>query len=39
MLSIFGHRFMGIAESMGKTLQRTSVSVNIKEVSEKGTKM
>ncbi|GMH55558.1 hypothetical protein TrRE_jg3563 [Triparma retinervis] len=31
MLSIFGHRFMGIAESMGKTLQRTSVSVNIKE--------
>ena len=30
-LSIFGHRFMGIAESMGKTLQRTSVSVNIKE--------
>ena len=31
MLSIFGHRFMGIAESMGKTLARTSVSVNIKE--------
>lgn len=30
-LSIFGHRFMGIAESMGKTLARTSVSVNIKE--------
>mmetsp|Transcript_22596 Transcript_22596/g.32352 ORF Transcript_22596/g.32352 Transcript_22596/m.32352 type:complete len:1303 (-) Transcript_22596:929-4837(-) len=31
MLSIFGHRFMGIAEQMGKTLARTSVSVNIKE--------
>ena len=30
-LSIFGHRFMGIAEQMGRTLQRTSVSVNIKE--------
>ena len=30
-LSIFGHRFMSIAEQMGKTLQRTSVSTNIKE--------
>lgn len=30
-LSVFAHRFMGIAEQMGKTLQRTSVSTNIKE--------
>eukprot|EP00347_Sterkiella_histriomuscorum_P006120 403353992 len=30
-LSIFGHRFMSIAEQMGLTLQRTSVSTNIKE--------
>jgi 5-oxoprolinase (ATP-hydrolysing) len=30
-LSVFSHRFMGIAEQMGKTLQRTSISVNIKE--------
>lgn len=30
-LSIFSHRFMGIAEQMGRVLQRTSVSVNIKE--------
>lgn len=30
-LGIFSHRFMGIAEQMGRTLQRTSVSVNIKE--------
>jgi 5-oxoprolinase (ATP-hydrolysing) len=30
-LAIFAHRFMGIAEQMGRTLQRTSVSVNIKE--------
>jgi 5-oxoprolinase (ATP-hydrolysing) len=30
-LSIFGHRFMAIAEQMGRTLQRTSVSTNIKE--------
>lgn len=30
-LSIFGHRFMSIAEQMGITLQRTSVSTNIKE--------
>eukprot|EP01138_Halocafeteria_seosinensis_P009240 gb/GECG01009443.1/.p1 GENE.gb/GECG01009443.1/~~gb/GECG01009443.1/.p1 ORF type:complete len:1400 (+),score=179.60 gb/GECG01009443.1/:1-4200(+) len=30
-LSIFGHRFMSIAEQMGRTLQRTSISVNIKE--------
>ncbi|GMH44654.1 hypothetical protein BSKO_12606 [Bryopsis sp. KO-2023] len=30
-LAIFIHRFMSIAEQMGYTLQRTSVSVNIKE--------
>lgn len=30
-LAIFSHRFMSIAEQMGRTLQRTSVSVNIKE--------
>ncbi|TDH68701.1 hypothetical protein CCR75_004595 [Bremia lactucae] len=30
-LSVFSHRFMGIAEQMGRTLARTSVSVNIKE--------
>ncbi|MEW5297314.1 MAG: hypothetical protein WDW36_000531 [Sanguina aurantia] len=30
-LAIFSHRFMGIAEQMGRTLQRTSISVNIKE--------
>ena len=30
-LAIFAHRFMGVAEQMGKTLQRTSISVNIKE--------
>ena len=30
-LSIFSHRFMSIAEQMGRTLQRTSVSTNIKE--------
>ncbi|KAL3459102.1 5-oxoprolinase [Aspergillus heterothallicus] len=30
-LSVFGHRFMGIAEQMGITLQNTSVSINIKE--------
>lgn len=30
-LSIFGHRFMSIAEQMGRTLQKTSVSINIKE--------
>ena len=29
-LAVFSHRFMGIAEQMGRTLQRTSVSVNIK---------
>lgn len=27
----WGCRFMGIAEQMGRTLQRTSISVNIKE--------
>jgi 5-oxoprolinase (ATP-hydrolysing) len=31
MLSIFGHRFMGIAEQMGRTLARTAISVNMKE--------
>ncbi|CAN6454240.1 unnamed protein product [Victoria cruziana] len=30
-LTIFKHRFMGIAEQMGRTLQRTSISTNIKE--------
>lgn len=30
-LAIFSHRFMGLAEEMGRTLQRTSISVNIKE--------
>lgn len=30
-LSIFSHRFMSIAEQMGNTLQRTSISTNIKE--------
>jgi 5-oxoprolinase (ATP-hydrolysing) len=31
LLSIYGHRFMGIAEQMGRTLARTAISVNIKE--------
>ncbi|KAI0853332.1 Hydantoinase/oxoprolinase N-terminal region-domain-containing protein [Daldinia vernicosa] len=30
-LNIFGHRFMSIAEQMGRALQKTSVSINIKE--------
>ncbi|KAI9220772.1 Hydantoinase B/oxoprolinase-domain-containing protein [Blastocladiella britannica] len=30
-LSLFGHRFMHIAEQMGYTLQKTAVSTNIKE--------
>lgn len=30
-LSVFGHRFMSIAEQMGNTLQKTSISTNIKE--------
>ncbi|KAJ8102289.1 Hydantoinase B/oxoprolinase-domain-containing protein [Lipomyces tetrasporus] len=30
-LSIFGHRFMAIAEQMGRALQKTSVSTNVKE--------
>lgn len=30
-LSVFANRFMSIAEQMGRTLQRTSTSVNIKE--------
>ncbi|WWC69115.1 uncharacterized protein I206_103051 [Kwoniella pini CBS 10737] len=30
-LSIFSHRFMGIAEQMGRALQKTAVSLQIKE--------
>ncbi|KAM0814190.1 putative 5-oxoprolinase [Seiridium cardinale] len=30
-LSVFGHRFMSVAEQMGRTLQKTSISTNIKE--------
>lgn len=30
-LSIYSHRFMSIAEQMGRTLQRTSISTNMKE--------
>ena len=30
-LLVFGHRFMLIAEQMGKTLQQTAISTNIKE--------
>lgn len=30
-LSVFSNRFMSIAEQMGRTLQRTAISVNIKE--------
>jgi 5-oxoprolinase (ATP-hydrolysing) len=30
-LSIFRHRFMGIAEQMGRVLQNVSISANIKE--------
>ncbi|KAL2020523.1 hypothetical protein VTK56DRAFT_8323 [Thermocarpiscus australiensis] len=30
-LSVFGHRFMTVAEQMGHTMEKTSVSVNIKE--------
>lgn len=30
-LSVFGHRFMSVAEQMGQTLQKTSISTNIKE--------
>eukprot|EP01060_Flectonema_neradi_P036302 TRINITY_DN6940_c3_g1_i1.p1 TRINITY_DN6940_c3_g1~~TRINITY_DN6940_c3_g1_i1.p1 ORF type:complete len:1275 (+),score=277.80 TRINITY_DN6940_c3_g1_i1:43-3825(+) len=30
-LSIFSHRFMSIAEQMGRALQRTAISTNIKE--------
>ena len=29
-LSIFSHRFMSTAEQMGRVLQRTSISTNIK---------
>ncbi|SCV57831.1 related to P. aeruginosa hyuA and hyuB [Fusarium fujikuroi] len=30
-LSVFGHRFMSVAEQMGQTMQKTSISINIKE--------
>lgn len=30
-LAIFSHRFMGIAEQMGRTLQRTSISVSVQQ--------
>lgn len=30
-LSVFAHRFMSIAEQMGRTLQKTAISTNIKE--------
>ncbi|NIQ03309.1 MAG: 5-oxoprolinase, partial [Nitrospinaceae bacterium] len=30
-LAVFGNRFMSIAEQMGRTLQRTAISTNIKE--------
>ncbi|KAK2592057.1 hypothetical protein QQS21_010257 [Conoideocrella luteorostrata] len=30
-LTVFGHRFMAIAEQMGRTLKKTAVSTNIKE--------
>ncbi|KAI1343698.1 Hydantoinase B/oxoprolinase-domain-containing protein [Xylariaceae sp. FL0016] len=30
-LSVFAHRFMSVAEQMGNTLQRTSISTSIKE--------
>lgn len=30
-LTVFGHLFMSIAEQMGRTLQRTAISTNIKE--------
>ncbi|PNY21844.1 Uncharacterized protein TCAP_07216 [Tolypocladium capitatum] len=30
-LTVFGHRFMSIAEQMGRTLRKTAVSTNIKE--------
>ncbi|CAG8889499.1 unnamed protein product [Penicillium egyptiacum] len=31
LLSVFPHRFMAIAEQMGRSLQKTSVSTNVKE--------
>ena len=31
LVSLYSNRFMGIAEQMGRTLQRTAVSTNIKE--------
>lgn len=30
-ITVFGHRFMGIAEQMGEALRKTSISTNIKE--------
>ena len=31
LLSLFSNRFMAVAESMGRSLQQTSISTNIKE--------
>lgn len=31
MLSLFANRFMSIAEAMGRALQQTAISTNIKE--------
>ena len=31
LLSLFANRFMAVAESMGRSLQQTSISTNIKE--------
>lgn len=31
LLSVMSNRFMSIAEQMGRTLQRTAISTNIKE--------
>eukprot|EP00762_Andalucia_godoyi_P001254 ANDGO_04914.mRNA.1 5-oxoprolinase len=31
MVTVFGHRFMSIAEQMGRALRRTAISTNIKE--------
>ena len=31
LLSLFANRFMAVAEAMGRSLQQTSISTNIKE--------
>lgn len=31
LLTLFGHRFMGIAEQMGEALRKTAISTNVKE--------